>query len=81
MKNPKIIQKRPLMYEIKEGEKYAWCACGLSKKEGGAFCDGSHKTTDFLPHIFTAKETKNAAICMCKNTKNPPFCDGSHANL
>lgn len=81
MKNPKIVDKKPLMYEIKEGETYAWCACGLSKKEGGAFCDGSHSTTEFTPHIFTATETKKAALCMCKNTKKPPFCDGTHAKL
>jgi len=81
MKNPKIAAKKPLMFEIEKDKKYAWCTCGLSKKGDGAFCDGSHKDSGFVPHIFVAEETKKVAICMCKHTKNKPFCDGSHAKL
>ena len=33
------------------------------------------------PKVFTSEETKDAAICGCKQTKNPPYCDGSHASL
>jgi CDGSH-type Zn-finger protein len=81
MSSPNIIQKKPVIIELEEGKQYGWCACGLSKNEGGAFCDGSHKTTEFKPHIFKAEEHKKVAICMCKHTKNRPFCDGTHAKL
>jgi CDGSH-type Zn-finger protein len=81
MSNPNIIQKKPVIIELEVGNQYAWCACGLSKKEGGVFCDGSHKTTEFHPHIFKVEESKKAALCMCKHTENRPFCDGTHAKL
>jgi CDGSH-type Zn-finger protein len=81
MSNPNIIEKKPKMFSLEAGQTYAWCACGLSKKEGGVFCDGSHKTTEFKPKVFTVQESKNYAICMCKHTGNPPFCDGTHAKL
>jgi CDGSH-type Zn-finger protein len=81
MNIPNCADNKPKMFDLEAGQTYAWCACGLSKKEGGAFCDGSHKTTDFKPHIFKAEESKKVAICMCKQTKNKPFCDGTHASL
>ncbi|MCF6365740.1 MAG: CDGSH iron-sulfur domain-containing protein [Bacteroidales bacterium] len=81
MKNPNIADNKPLMFETEAGKSYAWCSCGLSKKEGGAFCDGSHIGTDFTPHIFVAEKTGKVAICMCKHTGNKPLCDGTHAKL
>lgn len=32
------------------------------------------------PIIFSSTETKEAYLCTCKQTKNPPYCDGSHKN-
>ncbi len=31
MSQPNIAQKSPFKVELKEGEQYWWCACGLSK--------------------------------------------------
>ena len=31
--------------------------------------------------VFSDEEKKQIAVCLCKHTKTPPFCDGSHANL
>lgn len=53
------------------------------------FCDGSHKKYwneprtlaqqgKFHPHRFQVTETKKYWLCMCKQTNNRPFCDGSH---
>lgn len=76
MEEPKIAATSPKMMELKEGEIYAWCACGLSGNQ--PWCDGSHNGTAFSPKVFKAEETGMGAICMCKHTKNPPYCDGSH---
>ena len=32
MSQPNIAQKSPFKVELKEGEQYWWCACGLSRK-------------------------------------------------
>jgi CDGSH-type Zn-finger protein len=79
MEEPKIARKSPYPVELKEGQKYAWCACGLSKNQ--PFCDASHKTTSFKPHIFVAESSDKKYLCGCKQTQNAPFCDGTHNKL
>ena len=78
MDKPKVTQKSPFVMEMEPGKK-AWCSCGLS--ENGAFCDGSHKGTDFRPVIVDIEESKTIAWCGCKNSSNGAFCDGSHSKL
>lgn len=47
-------------------------------------CDGSHNyehvapTTKLKPVKIVPKEDKEVWLCMCKQTENKPFCDGSH---
>ena len=72
-------QKKPYVIDVKKGKKYAWCSCGLSKKQ--PFCDGSHKTTDDKPLLITANISEKVYFCGCKYTKKAPFCDGSHSSL
>jgi CDGSH-type Zn-finger protein len=79
MSEPVIAAKQPFAVELESGKKYAWCACGLSKKQ--PYCDGSHKTTDIRPLVFEVTEKKTVHLCQCKHTKNPPYCDGSHKSL
>jgi len=79
MAEPNIAAKEPKEVELEAGKKYAWCACGLSKNQ--PFCDGSHRTTEFKPLIFTVEEKKTVALCQCKHTKTPPYCDGTHKTL
>ena len=62
--------------EVEKGKSYYWCACGKSKNQ--AFCDGSHKGTEFNSVVYKAEETKKKFFCSCKQTDNQPFCDGSH---
>ena len=45
MSEPVVAQKSPFEFEVKEGRKYWWCACGKSANQ--PFCDGSHKDTEF----------------------------------
>ena len=43
---------------------------------------GSHKDTGFSSMPWTVPDDQaNYAICNCKHTKNPPFCDGTHTTL
>lgn len=79
MSKPKIADRKPIKVEVKKGEEYYWCACGLSKNQ--PYCDGSHRTTDITPKQFVAEDSGDAYLCMCKHSKNPPYCDGTHATL
>ena len=79
MTAPHIAQKAPYKIDLEAGKQYWWCACGQSKNQ--PFCDGSHKTTAFVPMSFTATESKEAYLCGCKNSANKPFCDGTHRKL
>ena len=44
------------------------------------FCDGAHrkKSKGISPLRFKAEDTGVAFLCGCKQTKNPPYCDGTH---
>lgn len=74
-----IPQKAPYPVDVKTGESYYWCACGLSKTQ--PMCDGSHKETGFLPIKYDASENKTVYFCGCKHSDNKPLCDGSHSKL
>ena len=39
------------------------------------------KAPPFTPNVFVAEENKTAALCMCKQSGNSPFCDGGHTKL
>ena len=74
---PAIAGTKPIYQELRQGRKYFWCACGLSKKQ--PFCDGSHKGTGIQPVIYEAKtDGEEVLFCACKQTKDGPHCDGSH---
>ena len=76
---PHIYSFSSIKLEVKKGETYYWCSCGLSSSQ--PFCDGSHKSTNFTPIQYDSKESKILGFCGCKHTKNPPLCDGSHQGL
>lgn len=67
----------PLPLEVKAGQSYWWCSCGLSKSQ--PFCDGSHKAEGvFAPIEYVADKDKTVFFCTCKATQRAPLCDGSH---
>ncbi len=76
---PKVAQAAPYAVEVKAGEKYWWCACGLSARQ--PFCDGSHKGTGIKPVTWKAEKDETMWFCGCKRTAAQPFCDGSHNAL
>ncbi len=78
MDKPKRAADTPYGVEVKAGNAYFWCACGLSESQ--PFCDGSHKDTGFSPVRFDATEDDKVFFCGCKATANQPLCDGSHKN-
>jgi len=79
MSTPTIAQKAPYPVEVKNGEKYFWCACGKSGKQ--PFCDGSHQGSEFTPLAYKAEADKTLYFCGCKQTGGQPLCDGTHAKL
>jgi len=74
-----VADLKPALIELEEAQKYAWCACGLSKKQ--PFCDGSHKTTDMKPLLFKADRSEPRALCTCKQSNNAPYCNGTHNDI
>lgn len=78
MSQPEIPARAPFVMDCQPG-KYAWCACGKSRKQ--PFCDGSHQGTGLAPRIEVIGEARKVAWCGCKHSKNAPFCDGSHSRL
>jgi CDGSH iron-sulfur domain-containing protein 3 len=79
MATPRMAQKAPYPVQVEAGKTYYWCACGESKRQ--PFCDGSHKTTSFVPLAHVAQNTGTAYFCGCKQTGAPALCDGSHNRL
>ncbi len=78
-KLPKVATKSSIKFNVKAGEKYFWCSCGLSK--GQPFCDSSHKGTDFRPVVFEAEKDQLVSFCGCKQSNKGMFCDGSHRKI
>ncbi len=78
MPNPKIPARVPYVLDVKPGA-YAWCSCGMSKKQ--PYCDGAHAGSGMVPVIEMVKEAKTVAWCGCKHSCKKPFCDGSHNKL
>jgi len=79
MDKPTIAAKEPAKVDVKTGETYWWCRCGLSKSQ--PFCDGSHKGTSFEPMEYKADKDRSLFFCQCKQTKRAPLCDGAHNEL
>lgn len=76
---PVVASREPFEVELKAGEKYWWCSCGLSATQ--PFCDGAHKGTGLKPVMWKAEKDETVWLCGCKATEGQPFCDGSHNGL
>ena len=80
MNEPKFAQKSPYKVVLEEGQKYAFCTCGLSEKQ--PYCDGAHKEAgEFKPKIFVAEKSGEMFLCGCKRTGAAPYCDGTHKTV
>ncbi|XP_077462141.1 CDGSH iron-sulfur domain-containing protein 3, mitochondrial-like [Stigmatopora argus] len=68
----------PFRVHLRAGKRYAWCACGHSKKQ--PYCDGAHKNKapTISPLRFSCDKDQTVLLCACKQTANAPYCDGSH---
>lgn len=83
---PVITQKHSYKVEVKKGQKYFWCSCGLSKNQ--PFCDGAHKehknpdgTLIMRPVMFEAERDGVVGFCGCRQSKKGALCDGSHKQI
>ena len=80
MTDPVVAQNRPYKNDLKEGEKFAWCTCGLSTNQ--PFCNGALKQTDDLkPLVIVAEKDETLFLCGCKQTGSGLACDGAHKSL
>lgn len=66
----------PFLFHARKRRTYAWCACGLSKKQ--PLCDGTHTGSGKQPVLFSVAEDTELVLCGCKATHAPPYCDGTH---
>lgn len=65
----------PIAVEVEAGKIYQWCSCGESKTQ--PLCDKNCEKA----LAYKALITETVLFCACKQTGDPPFCDGSHASL
>nr|XP_046258201.1 CDGSH iron-sulfur domain-containing protein 3, mitochondrial-like isoform X3 [Scatophagus argus] len=66
----------PYRVKVSAGKRYAWCACGHSKKQ--PFCDGAHKTKapSISPLRFTPDKDRMVMLCACPALHSPSrTCD------
>jgi len=54
---------------------YFRCTCGRS--ENLPFCDGSHRSGDTPPLLFTLKKRQKVYLCSCGKSNTQPLCDES----
>jgi len=79
MPNGNIVKKSPYVLDLEAGTHF-YCSCGKSTKE--PFCDlNTHKSLGFATKRIELTEKKKVALCGCRQTKNPTYCDGSNAKL
>lgn len=78
MEKPVIAGPKSIKLDMTPGT-YFWCSCGRSANQ--PFCDGSHRTTSFVPLRVEIKEPALVKWCACKYTTTPPFCDHTHREL
>lgn len=72
---PRSPQVGPYIVQVKEGERYRWCSCGLSRTQ--PWCDDAHAGTGFEPIEFEAPISGEFHMCGCKHSDNKPYCFGN----
>ncbi|XP_046900045.1 CDGSH iron-sulfur domain-containing protein 3, mitochondrial-like isoform X2 [Hypomesus transpacificus] len=74
-----VAARMPCGVKVTGGKRYAWCACGHSKKQAQL------STLPSEPVIASKKPLKVDLVggkryswCTCGHSKKQPFCDGAH---
>ena len=79
---PKLGELRSFKVFLQQGQQVLYCSCGHSKTP--PYCEKSCLTVnqltkqDFKPYLFEATESKIYGLCLCKYSKQPVLCDGTH---
>lgn len=74
----RVVDVKPAVVELEAGE-HRWCSCGESEKQ--PICDPDHVCEGREPVLLKLEQKRKVVLCMCKATKNPPYCDGTHAKV
>ena len=75
---------KPAKITVEKNHVYEWCGCGRSHSQ--PFCDTTCENLYWKKNIvggkisYIAPKSGDIWFCLCKHTKNRPFCDGSHRN-
>lgn len=73
---PDTTRYFPIALEVEQGKIYRWCGCGESQTQPLCDRDNCSKSVTFVAEL-----NEEVYFCNCKHTKNPPWCDGSHARV
>ncbi|MDT8448332.1 MAG: CDGSH iron-sulfur domain-containing protein [bacterium] len=73
------MRKEPYIVDVKAGQTYHFCRCGLSKTL--PHCDGSHQEVGVEPMVETFEGDRTVYICGCFKSSSRPYCDGTHTKL
>lgn len=74
---------KPFKLRVEKYHEYVWCGCGWARTsqplcDGACECWMNRKIVKGGPVRYIAPKTQDIWLCNCKQTKNRPFCDGSH---
>lgn len=80
IKLPRKAADHPFEVQVKAGEKYSWCSCGMTQTE--PFCDGAHKAftnpdgSKIMKSVkFFPEKDETVLFCGCKHSTKGMFCD------
>lgn len=77
LKNNDTPLPKPVMVAVQAGKVYHWCQCGGSGNL--PFCDRKDCGDQCVNYQSPYDDT--VFFCNCRQTQDPPLCDGSHAGL
>jgi hypothetical protein len=70
------VKYEPQIVTLEGGKQYCW-----SNEVGKGLEPNENAPEEVSDGLYFYPDRPTAYICTCKQTKNPPYCDGSHKTL